>query len=1019
MAGFFDSLLNSVDSDPDNEKNRDYRKLSEITTPDELEAYRAGSSATGIPGLDYARSLFRGARKELTEPSMGPMGERFNEVMDEYNRRMAAANELKRRYPEAYRAGRLRGTEAIPGAEAAFMAQPGVAAAASPFVRGAMRSAPAAAEREIAALPAGFDLMERRPTAGSWDALDRLQRTDRMAQPRKSIWPELKLNPHGAPEAPVTPKMPQASDVSSQLTASPSPKSWSDVQPADMNAKVRSILMRVEQGGQPMTSFEQNMVNNYFTSFKNRPSLDMRPNAKLNLASPTMGVHGEVAENVDANIAARQAAEAAKAERFANLPPVLQTNAFYKRANRLLEGAEEAQNFGFGKGRNSNYYRAPDPVILGMEEGAAYKPPPSPNSIPLLAQPGLMDKAMRLSGPAAAAGTGFGVGVLTGKRPQGVEQGPPLPASHASVGAPMPREARGPMASEMRTAPSVAADEGRRPVNVSRPAHRATARPVARRAAPSGEMYYGDYRDLEPFSSDPVGNFIDELTGRNVKRSKTKGSARQGGLGDLLPFERGGSVRSHFEDGGIADIPVLGDIGDALGGLFGEGKTVAQDPESAPAPAPAASSLNEMGPISDFLLAAGLGMMASPAHDPLRAIGEGGIKGLEYYRASRSAQQALREKEQQRAELIRQRKILERLNGPVAEDEGGAEAPVLTTPKTTKSEAAAAPTAEPAVAAGDEAAPEVTKVAERSTAPAATPASSTDAYIKRLQSAHRRIMSAMGDITVPQLRQALEDKEKAIQYELNRVMAEKKAAEELAFKTLQEQRAEEKERREAYERSPEGIRAKTRVETAAKKEQDIVDATNQAATTAESTLNDIDLLEKAYRKGEIHTSPMTQSVLKMFQSYGYEVSPELTNKIINSKSIENTETLQALGVADLMKKIGGSLGTAVSDADRKTIERMAIGLDKSPASNLRMLKTLKTIMQRAQDAREFMIDYQTKNGSLDENYPAALAKHFADKPLFSEGASKQNVTSSDASQGMTDRQRRAAEILREREKAGQ
>ena len=72
MAGFFDSLL-GLDSNPE---DRDYKKSSEITTPDELEAYRAGSSATGIPGLDYARSLFRGARKELTEPSMGPIGDR-------------------------------------------------------------------------------------------------------------------------------------------------------------------------------------------------------------------------------------------------------------------------------------------------------------------------------------------------------------------------------------------------------------------------------------------------------------------------------------------------------------------------------------------------------------------------------------------------------------------------------------------------------------------------------------------------------------------------------------------------------------------------------------------------------------------------------------------------------------------------------------------------------------------------------------------------------------------------------
>ena len=1018
MAGYFDSLF-GLDTNPE---DRDYKKLSEITSPEEFEAYRAGSSATGIPGLDYARSLFRGAKKELTDPSMGPLGERFNEVMGEYERRKAAAADLERRFPGAFRAGRLRGTEAIPGAEAAFMAQPGVAAAASPFVRGAMRSAPAAMEREIGALPAGFDIMEQQPTTGSWEALDRLRRTDRMTQPRQSIWPELRLNPHGpdfTPEAAetsvvISPKTPSAADISAQLDQ-PTARSWSDIQPADMNKNVRSALLRSQQTGLPLNAREQKMVDTYFRSFKNRPNLDMRSDAKLNLASPTMGIHGEAAADIDANIAARNAAEAARDARFANLPPVLQTNAFMKRANRLIEGAEEAQNFGLGKGLNSNFYRAPDAVALGMEEGAAYKPPPSPNSVPLLAQrPDMMSKALKLTGPAGAAGTGFGVGVLTGKSPQGVEQGPPLPASHVAVGAPMPREARGPMASEMRTVPTVSTDERTRParrapVPVSRP-----ARPVQRRAAPSGEMYYGDYRDLEPFASDPIGNFIDELTGQRVKRSKTKGTARQGGLGDLLPFEHGGAVRHGYAtDGAVEDeeIPILSDIGDALGGLFGEGKepVVARDEE--PRGRPSKSFFEEWStnPMSQLLFSSGLAAMAAPTRNPFVAMGMGGLKGLEYMRAAQSAQAAMREKEEERADLMRQRKILERLSGPVAEDEEETAVPGSLPKTTMPAVPSAKPLAVPSTAGTEETpkpetatltgpSPKAEPAAERREAPVVA----TDSSLDKLYKYHRRLSDAMGLITNPQLRSALASKQRSIEFEIQRIETTKAKELEELRRFEDQKRLEKREEREAYERSPEGIRAKTRVEQAVKDEDKIIDSTNELASTADSALKDIEAVENAYKKGEIHTSPMTQSVLKTLQGYGYELSPEITDALINSKSIENTETLQAIGVADLMKKIGGSLGTAVSDADRKTIERMAAGLDKSPATNLRMLATLKRIMQRAQDARQFMIDYQTEKGSLDENYQAALAKHFADKPLV-----------------MTDRQRRAAQILREREKAGQ
>ena len=133
----------------------------------------------------------------------------------------------------------------------------------------------------------------------------------------------------------------------------------------------------------------------------------------------------------------------------------------------------------------------------------------------------------------------------------------------------------------------------------------------------STEKYWGDWRDVEPFNSDPIGNFLDTLTG-DVKASNKRGNINSPmspyagkGLGSL--FSDGGSVREHFEEGGTADAG-------GFGSLF---KDVSFKP----------------GPLSQGLITAGLGMMASPSHNTLRAIGEGGLQGIKAYNAASLLQQ--------------------------------------------------------------------------------------------------------------------------------------------------------------------------------------------------------------------------------------------------------------------------------------------------------------------------------------------------------------------------------------------
>jgi hypothetical protein len=74
--------------------------------------------------------------------------------------------------------------------------------------------------------------------------------------------------------------------------------------------------------------------------------------------------------------------------------------------------------------------------------------------------------------------------------------------------------------------------------------HAAPSRRAAHPARDTGERFYGDYRDAEPFASDPIGGFIDDLTGNNVKTSRRKGTLADAGFSD------GGVARKHYQQGG-------------------------------------------------------------------------------------------------------------------------------------------------------------------------------------------------------------------------------------------------------------------------------------------------------------------------------------------------------------------------------------------------------------------------------------------------------------------------------------
>lgn len=293
--------------------------------------------------------------------------------------------------------------------------------------------------------------------------------------------------------------------------------------------------------------------------------------------------------------------------------------------------------------------------------------------------------------------TGFGP--LQGDKPVDVAQILAQPSTHANMGPEMPEETPLPP---------------RRPTDLGVSAEDQDGK---------GKKYWGDWRDAAPWSSDPIGGFFDDLLGEKKKADKPgKWDSNESiDLGNLLGFASGGVVRHAYADGGGEDNPlealgaaIEGGFGDIFGG--GESSAAGQDSgglfgdlfgggeESVPTKTKVATPAQEEGgglgdllgslfggggggnevvaqdraapqhqgflppAVSQALIAAGLGMMASPRSNTFQAMGEGGLRGFQVYQEATA-------QEQKRAEAAAKERAAEeyakRLTpGVSAEDEG-------------------------------------------------------------------------------------------------------------------------------------------------------------------------------------------------------------------------------------------------------------------------------------------------------------------------------------------------------------
>ena len=400
---------------------------------------------------------------------------------------------------------------------------------------------------------------------------------------------------------------------------------------------------------------------------------------------------------------------------------------------------------------------------------------------------------------------------------------------------------------------------------------------------------------------------------------------------------RGGSVRRGYaqggqpqQDEGFDPFEAIGAVGDTIGsGLESLGETIggALMPRAEAAEAPArAPRRSSRSPIADGLITAGLGMMASPAHDPLRAIGEGGLRGVQAYETSADAQRKEDKLEEERKQNEDFAKSL--------------------SPK---------PTSSPAV----EPAPTITKTAATTTPAPVVAMDRTAVETDPMAESLRRLeilQSAM-----PQ--NAAQDKFIRRQMDLEKIkIAQIKYQQNAANKAGA-----------ASPGSKGDIKAQ---EELGKASADQALNVGKAAQSAQTTMSDFANMHRALREDKISPGPVAPIARKFHQFMG-EAGVQ---SYADQAALEDEMT--RLGVKQVMADLGGRLGAGISNADRDAIMEMSLNLSKSKGYNMALLEAAIKTQQRALEAQKWTDDYIKEHGSIDANYMTAYSKWASDQPAL-------------------------------------
>lgn len=104
--------------------------------------------------------------------------------------------------------------------------------------------------------------------------------------------------------------------------------------------------------------------------------------------------------------------------------------------------------------------------------------------------------------------------------------------------------------------------------------------------------------------------------------------------------------------------------------------------------------------------------------------------------------------------------------------------------------------------------------------------------------------------------------------------------------------------------------------------------------------------------------------------------------LADANTLATGEEFIALSNQAVLDRIGGSLGTAISNGDRDFIQQIVANRTFTPEGNRAILAVQRALAQRAIEMGQLARQYEGDNGRIDAGFYEVAARYAADHPLF-------------------------------------
>lgn len=156
----------------------------------------------------------------------------------------------------------------------------------------------------------------------------------------------------------------------------------------------------------------------------------------------------------------------------------------------------------------------------------------------------------------------------------------------------------------------------------------------------------------------------------------------------------------------------------------------------------------------------------------------------------------------------------------------------------------------------------------------------------------------------------------------------------------------------------------------------------KAAQNASGAITNLNTMNRLLDNPSLYTGAGGESVNR--------VKSILKAAGVNVEGVPEAELFRALSNKTVLDATGGSLGVAISNADRDFLQQISPNLSNNPDSNRMIIANALKIEQRKQDIAKWAREYKTLNrGQLDAGFQDYLAKKAEENQLFARPQNQQ------------------------------